>query len=756
MKSFFVILTIVMFVLRTRGADDGFHFVKGYDVIWTAVGTNENDSMPIGNGDLAANVWTEQTGDLVLLLAKSDAWAGSGDLLKLGRLRIHLQPNPFMGTADFTQVLRLENGSIELKSGPNTMRVWADANHPALHIETHLKHPANMQATLELWREVHRLQDIPADTDSMSNLDFRADMVFPAQTNCLSWCHFNNSSLVPEVLKEQHLDSFTGRFSDPLLRRCFGAALFGVGLDSVNDQTLRSPAPQRNFVVNVVALTETNVASLKGWKDDLDAEVRQTGTAGSRTAWAAHQQWWQDFWNRSWIHVTGSPDANQVSQGYAIQRYMIACSSRGAFPVKFNGGLFTVGHDMPPHAKETRDDHNPDYRAWGACYWNQNNRLLYWPLLESGDFDLLKPWFDMYLNALPFEKARMWLYYHHDGASYPETMYFFGLPRTDDFGRNNPSDVIQSHWQRYHIQGALEVALQMLDYCDDTGDTNFLRTDAVPFADAIVRFYYFHYPHLPAGEMQIAPAQSLETYQLTAINPTPDIAGLRAVLPRLLALPENVTSEQQREFWATLFKELPPVPMGQTTAEGKIPPMGEGAKNGLPTILPAEAYGKPGNSENPELYVAFPYRLYGVGKPGLRLARTAYAARKFPQKTCWGQDGTEAAVLGLTDEAQKTVLSEFTNYGDERFKWFWKPAHDWIPDLDNGGSGMITLEEMIMQCDGDRIILLPAWPADWTADFKLHAPFGTTVEGHVENGKTTRLQVTPESRAKDVIVWKGT
>jgi alpha-L-fucosidase 2 len=63
---------------------------------------------------------------------------------------------------------------------------------------------------------------------------------------------------------------------------------------------------------------------------------------------------------------------------------------------------------------------------------------------------------------------------------------------------------------------------------------------------------------------------------------------------------------------------------------------------------------------------------------------------------------------------------------------------------------MITLQSMLMQCDGKRIRLLPAWPAEWTADFKLHAAYRTTVEGHVENGKITNLRVTPKSRAKDV------
>ena len=100
----------------------------------------------------------------------------------------------------------------------------------------------------------------------------------------------------------------------------------------------------------------------------------------------------------------------------------------------------------------------------------------------------------------------------------------------------------------------------------------------------------------------------------------------------------------------------------------------------------------------------------------------------------------------------RASIDEFTNYGNQRFLWFWKPAHDWIPDLDNGGAGMITLESMLMQTSGKQIWLLPAWPKDWEADFKLHAPYGTTISGHVENGRVTNLDVAPKSRTADVVV----
>jgi alpha-L-fucosidase 2 len=189
-----------------------------------------------------------------------------------------------------------------------------------------------------------------------------------------------------------------------------------------------------------------------------------------------------------------------------------------------------------------------------------------------------------------------------------------------------------------------------------------------------------------------------------------------------------------------------------TTANGKLPPKGKGDPDGKRVILPAEKYGNTKNSENPELYTVFPYSLYGVGKPDLTLARDTYAARLFRFSHCWGQDGVEAAELGLTDQAKKTVLEEFNCYGSQQFRWFWGKSSDWIPDMDNGGAGMSTLQLMLMRCAGKRIQLLLAWPGDWTADFKLHAPYQTTVEGHVENGMVTRLKVIPAERAKDVVI----
>jgi hypothetical protein len=729
------------------------------DVVWTTLGQDENDSMPIGNGDLAANVWTEKSGDLVLLVAKADAWTEMGKLVKLGRVRVQLTPNPFVGVADFTQTLRLTDGSVQVASGNNTLRIWVDANHPVLRVEAKLEHPATLRAKLEVWRtRKHPYNEVSPDRggvfefgDHPLAMDFEPDTVLPAAKGQLTWFHFNQESLYPMVLKQEHLESLRGRYPDPLLHRCFGAALTGEGLEAEDDHTLHSSAAGSTLSLNLTALTTVQTASPQGWKAKLDATIGQLSAIAPAEAEKAHQQWWRAFWERSWINISGSEDAARVSQGYILQRYMMAASSRGAYPAKFNGGLFTVGHDLPPDAASSPANHDPDFRAWGNSFWNQNQRQLYWPLLATGDSDLLKPWFDMYLKALPLVTDRTRLYYQHGGAGFIETINFWGLPNLNDFGWDNPTHEVTSRWMRYHTQGGIEVTAQMLDEYDLAQDAGFARHTLVPFADAILTYYAQHWPLDENGKIYFSPSQAIETYQLDAVNPAPDIAGLMSVLPRLLNLPAEITTPEQRAAWKTLQGELPPLPRGKT-AKGKLPPLGAGDANGKAVLLPAERYGLTKNVENPELYAVFPYRIYGVGKPELALARDTFDARLFPLDTCWGQDSEEAALLGLTDAARKAVVDEFTSYGAQRFRWFWRAGNDWIPDLDNGGAGMTALQLMLMQTDGKRIQLLPAWPKDWTADFKLHAPYETTVEGHVENGRVSNLKVTPESRAKDIVV----
>jgi len=82
--------------------------------------------------------------------------------------------------------------------------------------------------------------------------------------------------------------------------------------------------------------------------------------------------------------------------------------------------------------------------------------------------------------------------------------------------------------------------------------------------------------------------------------------------------------------------------------------------------------------------------------------------------------------------------------GDPRYRdaAMQAPDHNW------GGSGMIGMQEMLMQThsgldERGKIRLFPAWPTEWNVDFKLHAPHRTTVECKVQSGKDNVLESDP-------------
>jgi hypothetical protein len=127
---------------------------------------------------------------------------------------------------------------------------------------------------------------------------------------------------------------------------------------------------------------------------------------------------------------------------------------------------------------------------------------------------------------------------------------------------------------------------------------------------------------------------------------------------------------------------------------------------------------------------------------------------KFRSHVGWKQDNIWAARLGLRDEAWRLTSLKLQN-GSRRFPAFWGPGFDWVPDHNWGGSGMIGLQEMLLQTDDKKIFLFPAWPTDIDVHFKLHAPYNTTVEASLENGKIIFLKVLPDHRKKDLQLMIG-
>lgn len=724
-------------------------------MIWTHPSRDSSGSMPLGNGDIGLNVWAEENGDLLFYLSKTDAWDENARLLKLGRIRVSLSPNPFAAPADFRQELDLARGCIRISANtarhPVAILLWADANRPVVRVEIESPRPFDARIALELWRNTERLREgaeghCPAGLRAPDEREtVYPDTVLDAGTNALLWCHRNRASCWAAILEHQDMRDWAKQGRDPLLNRTFGALLRGAGLIREGDRLLRTAAPRTHLAFTVHPLT-AQTDTLEQWADAARAQAAQTDAADVNAAFTAHVAWWQAFWRRSWIKVSGDPEAEIVSRGYELQRFVNACGGRGAFPIKFNGSIFTVD------AREKDAAFDADYRRWGGGYWFQNTRLTYWPMIMSGDFDLMQPWFRMYLDALPFARARARANFGlDDAAMFPETMTFWGAFLNGNYGYDRTGlqpGLAENRYIRRYWQGMLELIAVLLDLYAVTEDKDLLHDKLLVLAPPFLRFYRDYYSRRDDdGKLLLKPSQSLETWH-DAANPSPDIAGLQLVLDGLLALPEAVTPGNLRAEWRAFRDILPPLPTRTYVWEKRT------------EILPALEYDQCANSENPELYAVFPYRLFGLGKPRLETGAATWHARRVKSTGGWRQDPIQAALLGLTDEAKRDVVKNFSTPDPaSRFPAFWGPNFDWIPDQDHGSVACIALQRMLMQWDPPlaragaaqgRIRLLPAWPKEWNVEFKLHAPGRTVVEGRVEAGNLRALRVTPVSRAADI------
>jgi alpha-L-fucosidase 2 len=354
--------------------------------------------------------------------------------------------------------------------------------------------------------------------------------------------------------------------------------------------------------------------------------------------------------------------------------------------------------------------------------------------------------FRIFLDALPLAKVRTPLYFGHEGAFFPETMSFWGTYENGDYGwgwrtTGKPGDPTVNEYIRFHYSGTLEMLAMMIDYYEHTGDKDFLKKELLPIADEYLLWWDQHWSRNEKGKLKMYPSYACESFW-NCTNPTPDVAGLIWDLDRLLALTDKEIGPDRRVRWMMFRKAIPPIPMTEIAGRLAI----AAAQGKLPERT---------NSENPELYAVFPFRIYGVGKPEPEVAIHTFENRGVKSNAGWRQDETQAAYLGLAKTAAEFIAGRAkSKHGASRFPAFWGPNFDWTPDQDHGGNLLMGLQTMILQADDGKIRLLPAWPKNWDLDFKLHAPHRTVIEGSVRNGTLVDMKVTPESRKKDVIVME--
>lgn len=747
------------------------------NVVWNAPSRNSSESMPCGGGDIGMNIWVEE-GDVLFYLSRSGTFDENNCQLKQGRFRLRLSPNPFKDAKDFRQELKLKEGYVEVSAEGTQIQIWADVFHPVVHVEIANAQPLQAEVFYENWRYKERLirkgegQQCSYKWASPKGTVTGADFISPsadkenqpeAMANRLLFYHHNAEETVFDVaVAQQGMEGVKSQMMNPLKHLTFGGYLLGDNLEFIGTRDgiyagtdyraweFRTSKASKKQQLCIVLHTD-QTENINQWEKGLQSSLQRIAPKGKISQKVLSEDrkqsrsWWNNFWQRSFIEAEG--EAEEISRNYTLFRYMLGCNAYGSVPTKFNGGLFTFD---PCHIDE-KQAFTPDYRKWGGGTMTaQNQRLVYWPMLKSGDFDMMPSQFDFYNRMLRNAELRSRVYWQHEGACFCEQIENFGLPNPAEYGFKRPDwfdkGLEYNAWLEYEWDTVLEFCQMILEtkiYADAD------IAQYIPLIESSLTFFDEHYRLLASrrgrkaldgdGHLILFPGSACETYKMTN-NASSTIAALRTVL-------ETYGKKDE------MLKTIPPIPLRYIEVKDSLNPAA--APLLKQTISPAVSWERINNIETPQLYPVFPWRIYGVGKENLDIARDTYFydpdAIKFRSHTGWKQDNIWAACLGLTEEARRLSLAKLSN-GPHRFPAFWGPGYDWTPDHNWGGSGMIGLQEMLLQTNGEQILLFPAWPKEWNVHFKLHAPGNTTVEATLKDGKVTDLKVLPESRKKDVVI----
>ena len=216
--------------------------------------------------------------------------------MKVGRIRVSLDPNPFAHEQPFEQTLDVRTGVIEIEAGADerkvNLRVWVDANYPAIRVEAESEQPCDLRVRLDPWRtaprELENRERFSAYglMESPAPVVVEADTILNEQENRIVWFHRNTQSIWADTLRLQHMGHWISEAPDPLLHRTFGGLIQGEGLVASHDGELRSTAARTGHGATVYVLTAQS-PTVADWLSEVkalaEADSRDDGSARAKS-----------------------------------------------------------------------------------------------------------------------------------------------------------------------------------------------------------------------------------------------------------------------------------------------------------------------------------------------------------------------------------------------------------------------------------------------------------------------------------------
>jgi hypothetical protein len=515
--------------------------------------------------------------------------------------------------------------------------------------------------------------------------------------------------------------------------------------------------------------------------------------------------WWRAFWGQGAVALHSADGvADFVAENYHYYLYLMAATSRGRFPPKFNGMLWNTTGDL---------------RAWGAQHWFANLSCYYEALFAANRLDLLDPMFSMYSGMFDAAATAARQQWGSEGIYIPETVWYDGLAtlpediaaemrelyllrkpweqrsaRFMEFARTKHPHSSRWNWMGggswaadkwvptergfgpfgpvTHIMGTTaKVAYLYWRRYEYTLDTIWLRDRAYPMLKGAAEFYRT-FPNVWKGDdgtYHIRHVNSNESV-MGAADTDEDASAMRGVFAAAIRASEILGVDPPlRARWREHLDNLAPLPTSDQP-DALRPADYTGPRvfvRGLKPVANGRGFAPDGNSM--PMWFFDLVTLESADQARLATANATFD-RAFPNgisaSTSVGvlsKMAIAGTTLGRVDATRFLVPNQIRTLTAERPAAYGggQPLANRLSlregpealDAERLGRAAEALQLALLQSfapapsDDPIIRLFPAWPAEWDADFTLRARGGFVVRASSRGGQIAFVELRATARA---------
>jgi len=748
--------------------------VSRADFVFTKPVSRSEAGLPVGNGQMGSLVWTSANA-LHFQINRVDvfscnSYTGSFDSSEdycggCGFVDIDFGDELFPQEHTL-QHLSVYDGLLTIKGDSIKARIFASCQQDVMVVEINdeRKQPGPIYVDLRMLRDpVVKRRNHTATSKLIqkeSRIILTQEFVEPADNGIREGDHYCASAVAISLVNREGSVQIINNTTIRLLTKP-GSGSFVI---------LISSAASMNPEDNVVSMA----------LDNLDrAEVN-----GLAALLRANQNWWQDFWSKSFVHLDSEDGiADAVEKDYTYYLYVMGCSSRGKYPPKFNGMLWCTGGDI---------------RMWGSQYWWWNEQTLYRTLLAANHLELMNPMFDMYSGMYSAAKLAARQQWGSKGIFIPETVAFNGLERLPediaqelrDFLLEKKSSAelslafkeymkyrhhFSSRWNFLHalacgpysfvvhiFSSGAKIAYLYWLYYEYTLDEFWLRNRAYPVLKGVAEFYR-NYPNIEKGKDGKYHIHNVNSHEPLwgAQDTMEELSAMYGIFPLVIKASEILNVDaQMRPIWKEFLENLAPLPTNdhppdhvpcnryssgtRTWAEGLKPYQKIIASEGIPFPRPCVHYDLC-TLETKDLEMT-------------KIAQATYESSALHKQILAGHpvsmsilDETPivASMLGRADDI-KVILSWQANQ---------KKTLPNLLVLDEGeqtqtieGIGVTSYALQLALCQSvpagpgkDPVIhVFPAWPKEWGAQYTLLCRRGFLITSSIQKGQIEFVEITSQ------------